>query len=225
MTFPPRLRALLRDTSGLALIEFAYAMPLLLGVGLSGIEISNLALTHMRVSQAALTVADNASRVGVNSALSVQQLRESDINDVLMGAEIQGRSFKLTRNGRVTVSSVQVNADGGQTIFWQRCVGVKAGSGYDSSYGVQGVGATGTGFPGMGPPTRRVSAPPNSAVIYVEVNYDYTPIADFGLITGTKLHYVASFVVRDNRDLTQVYNPNPTAVAQTCGLHNATVPR
>jgi Flp pilus assembly protein TadG len=59
--FASRLRS---DTSGLALTEFAFAMPILLSMGMLGIEVSNLALTHMKVSQAALNLADNISRVG-----------------------------------------------------------------------------------------------------------------------------------------------------------------
>ncbi len=219
--FAARLKA---DVRGLALTEFAFAMPVIFSIGMYGIEVSNLALTNLRVSQVALTLADNASRVGVRSSLSVQQLRESDINDVLEGARLQGENLELAQKGRVTVSSLQVNSDSGQWIFWQRCLGLRSGTGYDSSYGVEGDGATGTAFTGMGEVGSQVTAPPNSAVIFVEINYDYEPVVGDWLIGDRKVQYVASFIVRDPRDLTQIYNPNPAATPSTCDRHSATVP-
>ena len=45
------LRALLRNRSGLAMIEFALGAPPLLMAGLWGTETANLALTTMKVNQ------------------------------------------------------------------------------------------------------------------------------------------------------------------------------
>lgn len=138
---------------------------------------------------------------------------------------MQGAAMKLGTQGRISVSSVQVNAQGGQWIAWQRCLGVKTGTGWDSTYGAENAGQTGTSFAGMGPTGQQVTAPPNSAVIFVEINYDYKPVINFGLDTARKLTYYASLVVRDNRDLTQVYNPNPTSTKMSCDKHTATVPK
>ena len=55
-------RNLARDQSGLAMIEFAYTAPFLAVLGLGGVEIANYSITHMRVSQIAVSLADNASR-------------------------------------------------------------------------------------------------------------------------------------------------------------------
>ena len=123
------------------------------------------------------------------------------------------------------MSSIQRNPEGGQWIKWQRCLGIKQNTGWDSSFGVENQGATGTAFPGMGKPGEEVSAPPNSAVIFVEINYDYQPVVNFGLNTARKLTYVASLVVRDNRNLTTVFNPNPVATQMTCDKHTSTVPK
>jgi Flp pilus assembly protein TadG len=43
------LRRLRRDDSGLALVEFALTVPLVIAVGCWGVELSYLALTNMRV--------------------------------------------------------------------------------------------------------------------------------------------------------------------------------
>jgi Flp pilus assembly protein TadG len=228
--FVDRLRD---DIRGLALLEFALALPLVLAMGAYGIEISNLALSNLRVSQFALELADNASRVGVQSNLSVEQLRETDINDILQATRLQGASLKLTTYGRVTLSSlenVQQSYDTApvQRIHWQRCVGLMTGTGYDSTYGTTsataGSDATqaneGTAAPtGMGDAGSKVTAPAGTGVIFVEINYNYQPFFGTLFVSPTKLHYIASFIVRDKRDFSQIFNPTPTATASTCSLH------
>lgn len=226
-------RRLSRDTSAVALTEFAFSVPILLTIGMFGVEESNIALTNLRVSQYALALADNASRVGVagSNASTVQQLREVDINDVLQGTRLQGANIKLTTYGRVTLSSlenVQQSYDTApvQRIHWQRCIGLKSGAGYDSTYGTAPVTAgsdatsakAGTTTAGMGDAGATVSAPSGSAVMFVEINYDYQPL--FTSLLGTrKLHYIASFIVRDNRDWSRVYNPVTAAPISSCDLH------
>ncbi len=238
VTFANRLR---RDASGQALLEFAFTLPLVLAIGGWGIELSNLALCNLRVSQYALNLADDASRVGQDASGGLNDLREADINDILQGVKLQGASINLTTRGRVILSSlenVQQSYDSTrkQRIHWQRCIGAMSGVGYDSSYPATapfvsitagsdatqanaGVDATG----GMGDPTSKVNAPNDSGVMFVEVNYLYQPL--FGpLYLGSSprtIHYVASFIVRDNRSFAQIYNPTPTSTASTCDKHAA----
>lgn len=227
---PGLLERVSDDRSGLALLEFAFGLPLVLLLGLSGIELANLALSNLRVSQIAIALADNTSRVGERTALATQQLRESDINDVLEAVRQQGSQLELTNNGRVTISSLEADASGTQRIHWQRCIGTKTGAGYDSSYGVTSItagtdlssGNAGTLSPGgMGPPGQKVIAPPSSGVIFVEINYDYLPIVNFFSGTPRRISYTASFIVRDNRDFRQLYNPMPTANRATCDKYTA----
>lgn len=218
------LGALMRDHGGLALMEFALALPLVLSLGVYGIETANLALTNLRVSQIALNLADNASRVGIASTLSTVQLRDVDMNDVLQAARLQGAKINLSKYGRVIVSSLE-NASGTQRIHWQRCFGLMKGTGYDSSYGTTKItdGTDGTTAnqgtqvdTGMGDAGAQVIAPINSGVMFVEVNYQYQPIAPNWLMGPKRIHYIASFIVRDARDFTQLYNPSPTATRSTC---------
>ena len=119
------MRALKSDTSGVAMIEFAYALPLLMVLGGFGIEMTNLATVNQSISQSALALADNMSRVGAQSALSTVQIRESDINDSFIGLIRQTGTLNLTSRGRVILSSLEQNASGGQWIHWQRCIGTK----------------------------------------------------------------------------------------------------
>jgi Flp pilus assembly protein TadG len=218
-------RKLRDDTSGLALIEFGYSLPLLLGLSGYGLELANLANANMRVSQAANALADNVSRVGLESALAKTQLRESDINDGLIGVARQSGTMDIGTRGRVIVSSLERNADGGQWIHWQRCLGTRN---YTSSFGVAGDGVTGTSFPGMGPASARVTAPDaESAVMFVEIIYDYKPIFSTIYINNRQIRFHASYIVRDKRDLTVnsgtgITNPSPSATAYTCNRFTAT---
>jgi len=219
------LHSLRADTSGMAMIEFAYALPLLMVLGGYGVEMTNLATVNQRISQSALALADNMSRVGLESALSQVQIRESDVNDSFIGLIKQTGPLNLTSRGRVILSSLEQNSSGGQWIHWQRCIGTKNVS---SSYGAAGTGATGTAFVGMGSASARITAPPNSAVMFVEIVYDYQALFGTMFIPPRTIRYEASFVVRDDRDLVGpvggdgVYNPNPAAAVHSCNNFTAT---
>lgn len=228
-----RLRAFARrlrsDRSGLALLEFAFSAPIVLSIGMYGIEVSNLALMNMRTSQAALNIADNASRLGLTTSLNVQQLRESDIADLVSQVRQQTNGWGLTTRGRITITSLEEQS-GSQVMHWQRCVGLRNGADYTSHYGTTSITDGSDTTPandgvvqagGMGPTGAKVTAPPNSGVIFVEVNYEYRPVvSDRWLPAGTtRLHYIASYIVRDRRDFTQIFNPSPavaTSDKMTC---------
>lgn len=231
----PTLRAAMRrlraDRSGVAMVEFAFAMPPVLFISLYGMEVGNLALVNMKVSQAALNLADNASRVGLDTGLTTVQLREVDINDALAGARVFGQYWKLGEYGRVTVSSLY-NDGKEQRIQWQRCLGKMKGVDWESHYGTASVTAgtdtsaanKGTLRPqGMGPVGSEVNAPANIGVIFVEVNFKYQPLFGLGWIDGKKsrISYTASYMVRDRRDFTQIYNPAPAATRYTCDKYTA----
>lgn len=228
-----RLRAFARrlghNQSGLALIEFAFAGPIVLAIGLYGVENASLALANMRTSQAALNISDNASRLGFTDSSNIQQMREFDVNDVVAQIRQQTNAWELTSRGRVTITSLEEKS-GKQMMHWQRCVGKRSGVDYDSHYGTTSITAgsdntaatAGTeAIGGMGPAGSKVVAPANSGIIFVEVNYEYKPVvSDRWLPAGTtRLHYIASFIVRDRRDFTQIFNPAPsvaTADKMTC---------
>lgn len=220
MRLSAALSRLRGDASGVALTEFALSLPLLLAAGLGGIETGNLAITTLRVNQVAMQIADNASRIGDTSTLEDRKIYESDIDDLLLGSNLQaGKSIDLYSHGRVIVSSLEVvpDTDEKQYIHWQRCKGVKA---HPSSYGNEGDGLSGT-LAGMGPPGEEVTAQHGEAVIFVEVSYDYQPLVSGFFGDGRVISSTSAYTVRDSRDLTQIYQRNPgspDAVA-SCNLY------
>lgn len=230
LTFAQKLRSVWKDNSAVAMVEFAFSAPIVLGLGLMGTETANFTITHMQISQIAMQVADNASRVGENDVLVARKVFEDDINGTLVGAEKLGARYSIYEQGRIIVSSLQDNElnDGnspnGQTIRWQRCRGAKV---IDSKYGEEGVGADDNSFPGMGGGPRRrdkIKAESGTAVIFVEVYYTYEALTPFKLFDGTELEYTAAFNVRDKRDITQLYNRDDPAPVASCDRYSADRP-
>lgn len=209
------LRALLRNTAAISAVEFALVAPLMMSVGLGTIELANMALVYMRVSQVAAQVADNTSRAKQATGTSGAMMREYDVNDAFNQVELVYPGLNFFTNGRIIVSSLEQNSSGGQWIHWQRCRGLASLGA--SKYGTQGTGSTGTGFAGMGPTGTVVTADPQSAIMFVEVYYKYQPIFfSIGNATSPTVYRAAAMYVRDDRDLTQIYNPSPTATSYTC---------
>lgn len=203
--FLSRLR---RHRSGVAMTEFAMGAPFILMAGLWGTEEANFALVNMKVGQLAVHIADNASRIGDTSTLEDRKIYESDINDLLYGAQLQaGAGLNLYANGRVIISSLaNIDPSGGtneyQHIQWQRCRGAMPVS---SSYGTSGQ----TMETGMGPAAAKVIAGPGEAVIFVELVYTYQPLISDKFVGRPTIRSIASFMVRDDRDLTQIYQRDP----------------
>jgi hypothetical protein len=209
-------RSILQARSGVAALEFALILPFLTITGLYGSELAWYMLVNMRASQVAMQVADNASRIGDTSTLTSRKIYESDINDIMIGANLDGGSMlKLLTNGRVIVSSLEVDPSNNQYIHWQRCKGLKN---VTSSYGVAGDLKPG----GMGPTGHKITALTGDAAIFVEVVYDYQPLFSSRFITNRTITALASFNVRDSRDLTQVYQTNPASTVSSCSTFSAT---
>ena len=207
------LRRLRRDVGGIALIEMAFVAPFLMVLALGGIELISYSTAHMRVSQVAISLADNASRAKQEIVSGVPRMREVDVNEAFRAAELQAGALDIADNGLLILSSLETNADDGQWIHWQRCHG---GADYASSYGEEGDGETGTAFPGMGPADKRVLAEEGYAIMFVEVYYDYTPMVFGRLLPDRPIRKTAAMYVRDDRDLSGIYNPAPQSDVRTC---------
>ena len=204
--FARLMRRLRHDKSGLALLEFAFVLPIFLVMTLTGAELTNYITTKMRVSQLALHLADDAARMGNGSQLSSKTITETDINDLFTGAQLQSGELDLRTNGRVILTDLEPTASpntaGTYKIGWRRCYGLK------TTYARQYPTSSGTtGLTGIGPAGRQVTAQDGNATMFVEVFYTYVPLVGRGtLAPTTTFTEIASMAVRDRRDLTQIYN-------------------
>ncbi|WP_164931301.1 TadE/TadG family type IV pilus assembly protein [Erythrobacter sp. HKB08] len=232
------LSTLARDRAAVAMTEFALATPLMLTAILGGVEMTHYISTTMRVEQVAASVADNIGRVGDQTELQDRKLYENQINDILMGSEYTAtEEINFLKRGRIIVSSLEIFStlthcrggacnsggkasltDGDQFIAWQRCLGEKnATSSYGTLYSLQPDG--------MGPSDARVYAEPSGSTIFVEVTYDYEPIFTDTIIPTTEIRAVSSFIVRHQRDRSEIYKRNDfgTSTEARCDVYTDTI--
>lgn len=216
------------DNSGLALVEFAYIAPMFMAFVASGTELANYAVKTTQVSQLALQVADNAARIGEGEPLALKRITEGQINDLFIGAEIHSGTLDIfgwherggvqRPNGRIILSSLETTANPNPTntyrIAWQRCRGEYTK--YLPQFGEAGQ-PSGTNMAGMGPAGRQVTAVAGTPVLFVEVRYRYQPLFlnDFAFYGYENMTSTASMMVRDARDLSQVY-PTAGQATATC---------
>jgi len=230
-SFRKFLGKLKRDSSGLALVEFAVSLPFFLGLAIGGFEIANFALVHMRLNQLTINTADSAARMGEGNPLQAKRITELMINDVFAGTLREGESvllggehpfvdpstgnILLRGNARIILSSVEPVAafdpdNPKYRIRWQRCVG--EGDQYTSSYGDV---ATTTSVDGVGPPGRTVIPPDGGAVMFVELQYFFRPaiVNGFTRLTDRTIRQTAAMVVREDRNFSQIFNPEGVNVS------------
>lgn len=194
-----KVRKLKEASDGIALTEFALALPVLLTLILGGLETANFALAHLRVSQIAMTVADNAGRVDT-------AIDEANIYEVFSGAELVGDAIDFEQNGRLVLSSLEDNgrtgSTSGQMINWQRCMGQLSVA---PAYGTEGTGRTNSSLrTGMGPTGNKITSQPGTAVMFVEVTYNYQPLVAERILGARQIRYESAFNVRErtNQNIT-----------------------
>jgi hypothetical protein len=210
--FAARLRG---NASGMAFVEFAMSLPVLVTLVLVGLETANLAMAHLRISNIAMLTADNAARVR-------DSIDEANVIELLTGSKMSGDSIRFRQNGRIILSSIEPNTAGssgattGQWIRWQRCDGRKN---VVSRYGVQGAGQTNASIQAVGPAGNQISASSGTAIMMVEVTYDYQPIVSNSIFGPRQIRYESAFNVRQRTN--QVLSNQNSVTARTCNLFNA----
>lgn len=222
------MKKLRTDISGLAMIEFAMSLPIIMLMGLGGAELAHMALARQRVDQIAMLVSDNAARVR-------NSIDEMDINEIMTGAKLVGEDINFAANGRIILSDIQNNPmNTGQWIRWQRCTGAKAAT---SSYGNANDGWQDTSLAaGVGPTGNKVSAAAGTIVMFVEVVYDYQPIVPIDYLGAKTFRVTQAFNVRDRTPASStilglvdplppsdIKNQNvlPTSKTSSCTLYSA----
>ena len=209
------LKRLWRDREAVAMIELVYCLPILLALTMWVLELANYMLVREQLSQLALQVADNASRIGTQNSVQTV-VDEGQVNDLLTGASIQGSKIDILHNGRIVLSSLEVDptTPNGQYIHWQRCYGNLP---FASRYGPQGTGKGNTTLAGMGVSGSLVQATTTTPVMFVEINYSYQPLVSGSWVPSGAITEVAALEVRDNRDTSGVgINPLAGVTAATC---------
>lgn len=196
------LRSIARNTEAVSVMEFALVLPLFMTLGMYGAEIAWLNATSLEVSQVAISMADNASRIGQTDNSGVTPtISSTDVEAVLDGALQEGASADLATNGRVILSSLEGDPKNGkQYLHWQQCKGKgkqQSKKGKSSS----GAGLTSSIKDGITMAGKTIKAPAGEAVMVSEVWYEYKGLFGTLFIDKIMLHEEAAVISRDDRNV------------------------
>jgi len=152
-----RKTTILFDIRGLAAIEFALLLPLMLLLYLGGFEVSQAVSANRKLTLTVRTAADLASQSRALSSL--------EINNILNASSAVIAPYTNNKL-RLTVSAVDIDEKGKATITWSRTLNGAARP--------QGQMVT-------VPSDLKIA---NTSLIWSEGSYDYKPIIGY-VITGT----------------------------------------
>ena len=155
-----RPRVFAGDRRGMAAVEFALVLPLMLALYLGCVEFSQAYSISRQVTLIASTVANLTGRATT--------LATSDMTGIL-SASTEIISPYSASGLAVTVSCLSISSKGAATVSWSATLNGTART----------IGATVTN-----PPIPSALAVPNSKLIFSEVSYPYTPNLGY-VITGT----------------------------------------
>jgi len=172
MTALSLLRRFARDRSGAALIELAFAVPVLVIILLGCFEATRYVLLHQKLDRAASSTADLvAQQKGITT---------SQMCDLFDAARQLMKPYDLIANGRVVISSVSRPDTGPPRVSWQE---LSTGSvAVTSQVGTAGGTAT-------LPPELVLQIGGN--VIVAETFYNYEPFFLSALFEPTQLYHTA----------------------------------
>ncbi len=162
----------IRNDRGGIMIEFGFAMPMLILLMLGGIELGRYVLLHQKLDRTAMTVSDLVARVTT--------VTPAELDTIFTAANLVMTPFALEEKGAVVISSV-VEDSGTPHVAWQR-----TGAGtliVTSEIGVQGGDAT---------ISDAALVETGSGIIVGETYFDYTPWF-INLIPTARLHHIAVY--------------------------------
>lgn len=151
------LHRFIHDYKGLAAVEFALILPLMIVFYFGGVEMTNMLVANRRVTAVAYTAADLTAQSA--------SLNDSDIADIFAASATILQPFS-TAPLTVRISSVVANAQNVAQVAWS--------DGFQIS--PRAVGSTVTLPAGL--------TTPGSSVVFVETTYGYaSPIGE--MVAGT----------------------------------------
>jgi Flp pilus assembly protein TadG len=166
------IKRLKDDRKGTLAVEMAMATPVLVGLLLSGIEVTRYVLLNQKLERASATMADLVSQSDVVSEGLLFSMY--DATTFIM------TPFDLNTDGHVVVSSIQTTG-ATPVVVWQRSYGGGAGG---SMFGNQGSVAT---LPAG------LVVRDGEDIVTTEVFFNYTSVTIKGVLDPVTLHHYAVF--------------------------------
>jgi Flp pilus assembly protein TadG len=152
-----RIGGFAQDNEGLAAVEFALLVPLMLSLWLGAVELSQGIAADRKVTLTARTISDLVSQVS--------SINNSDMTNSLNAAAAVMAPYSSS-NLKVTVSSITIDANGKATVAWSDTLNGTARA--------KGSAVT----------LAAALTVPNTSLIWSEVQYAYTPTIGY-VVTGS----------------------------------------
>jgi hypothetical protein len=160
---------LARAEEGIALLELALTLPVLLGLTLGALEMSNYIIASNTVQRLATSSADMLSQTGVN-AISTS---ESQIYDMFYSLDVAAKPLDMRNRGRVILTVIKgvsqsdgsVHNEFADTVYSQQFSG-----GYVAAAPLLGCHST------VALPVYGRTLPSNEIMVHAQVSYQYEPL-------------------------------------------------
>ncbi len=165
-------RRFFADNHGVALVEFAVALPILILMILGGFEAARYILLQQKLNGAAVTMADLAAQS--------ETLTAAELDTLFAAVDYVIRPFTMGGDGVVIVSSIGATGGSPVEVYWQR-----KGAGSLASDSVVAPGGTSVSLP-SGFVVRD-----GESVIVSEVFFRFTPILVPNLFPSAELYHRA----------------------------------
>jgi Flp pilus assembly protein TadG len=151
-----KVRAFRQDRQGVAIVEFAVALPVMLIAYLGTVDVTQMVMASRKITQLTSALADLTARA--------QTVAPADISNIFDAAQMILTPFSSTP-AKMIISNIVIDSNGAARVCWS--------SQRNSVALARGAAIT-------IPPALRV---PNTSIIMAQASYDYTPIAGY-VITG-----------------------------------------
>jgi len=186
---PIRVRGLFgrfrRDRRGVAAIEFALILPILLVLALGCFEVPRYVLLWQRLERASSGVSDLVAQAD-------EPITANQMTDIFSAAKIMMQPYAVLTNGSIVVTSIN-NPTGGTGVknTWRIACGTVNNTG---KLGAVGATPTGSAFPNA------LSPAIDNEVLVTEVYFTYTPVFKSFIYAGSTL-YTAAYTRPRNHNL------------------------
>jgi hypothetical protein len=165
--------AVLRDRRGGVMLEFAFAMPILIGLLMGGVEFARFAMVNQKMERVTSFVGDLVA--------GAEALDEADFDDYFAAADQLGQPFDLFDDGNIIVTSV-TGEDTGPEVLWQQI-----GAGHVIEPSLVGL----PGDPAVLPLNFNVDE--GEGLVVTEVWFDYEPFLLPLMIPAQRLYFQAIY--------------------------------
>tara|TARA_R110000868_G_C10930424_1_gene766334 strand:- start:1518 stop:2057 length:540 start_codon:yes stop_codon:yes gene_type:complete len=168
------LRKLLRNTLGIAAVEFAMVLPVLMLMYLGSYQLSQAIAAKRKVTITARVLTDLTTQ---STSLTANDA------DTILTASQQVMAPYPSANGTFRISEIKVNANGSGTVQWSRSLRGTARTTYTIIPLPTGVGSTGT------------------YVIMGEVSYRYVPAIVNNIVGSVNMSDTIYMAPRKSQDI------------------------